>query len=138
MVQRRAARFTLGRFHNTSSVTEMLQDLEWESLQCRRKRTDVLLFYKIQHQLVAVPMPPIVIRSQRPRPNSPHHFLVPFCVTEAYKNSYFPHTVQEWNALPSSLASQEQPAILQGCLHPTQILNNYLFFNHLTILTKSH
>ena len=31
-VQRRAARFVCGRFHNTSSVTEMLEDLDWPLL----------------------------------------------------------------------------------------------------------
>ena len=32
MVQRRAARYCTNRYHNTSSVTEMLQDLQWETL----------------------------------------------------------------------------------------------------------
>ena len=31
-VQRRATRYTTGRFHNTSSVTSMLDHLEWNSL----------------------------------------------------------------------------------------------------------
>ena len=31
-VQRRAAKYTTGRFHNTSSVTSMLDHLEWNSL----------------------------------------------------------------------------------------------------------
>ena len=35
-VQRRAARYTTGRFHNTSSVTYMLNHLEWNSLETRR------------------------------------------------------------------------------------------------------
>ena len=33
MVQRRAARFTLNRYHNTSTVTNMLSSLQWEPLQ---------------------------------------------------------------------------------------------------------
>ncbi len=32
MVQRRAARFVTKRYHNTSSVTDMLADLKWEKL----------------------------------------------------------------------------------------------------------
>ena len=32
MVQRRAARFTLNRYHNTSSVNNMLSELEWPTL----------------------------------------------------------------------------------------------------------
>jgi hypothetical protein len=36
MVQRRAARYTCNRYHNTSSVTEMLQTLNWPTLEKRR------------------------------------------------------------------------------------------------------
>ena len=36
MVQRLAARYATNRYHNTSSVTDMLQDLDWESLKSRR------------------------------------------------------------------------------------------------------
>ena len=35
-VQRRVARYVTGRWHNTSSVTSMLQDLQWRSLMERR------------------------------------------------------------------------------------------------------
>jgi hypothetical protein len=41
-VQRRAARYTTGRFHNTSSVTSMLDHLEWNSLETRRNIAKVL------------------------------------------------------------------------------------------------
>ena len=36
MVQRRAARWTLKRYHNTSSVTDMLENLGWRTLEQRR------------------------------------------------------------------------------------------------------
>ena len=36
-VQRRAARFVVNRYHNTSSVTNMLNQLQWPSLQHRGK-----------------------------------------------------------------------------------------------------
>ena len=36
MVQRRAARWTLNRHHNTSSVKGMLEDLQWRTLEQRR------------------------------------------------------------------------------------------------------
>ena len=51
MVQRRAARYACNRYHNTSSVTDMLQTLTWPSLQQRRLKTKLIMFYKI----VAVP-----------------------------------------------------------------------------------
>ena len=39
MVQSRAVRYVTNRFHNTSSVSDMLQDLNWPTLQQRRLRT---------------------------------------------------------------------------------------------------
>ena len=53
MVQRRAAtwaRYTCNRYHNTSSVTEMLQTLNWPTLEKRRIRTRIILPYKIIHR----------------------------------------------------------------------------------------
>jgi hypothetical protein len=52
-VQRRAARFVNNDFRRQSSVTEMLQKLKWDSLQEKRARSQLVMLYKIQHQLVA-------------------------------------------------------------------------------------
>ena len=52
-VQRRATRFTLGRYRHTSSVNAMLTRLNWEPLASRRHATMLLMFYQIQYGLVA-------------------------------------------------------------------------------------
>ena len=116
MVQRRAARYTLQRYHNTSSVSDMLHDLRWESLECRRTRTDVTMFFKIQHSLVAIPMPDIIQKMQRTHLNSQHHFQVPFCSTDSYKNSFFPRSVRQWNLLPSDIASSSSLPTFKAAL----------------------
>ena len=54
MVQRRAARWVTNRFHNTSSVTDMLRDLSWQSLEQRRTQNRLCMFYTIHHDLVAI------------------------------------------------------------------------------------
>ena len=64
MVQRRAARWTLGRFSSYDSVSGMLDELGWRSLEGRRTHARLCLFYKIVHGLVAVPLPPYVLHSQ--------------------------------------------------------------------------
>ena len=53
-VQRRAARYVTNRYHNTSSVTDMLQNLNWPSLEIRRTRVRLIMFYKIIHHVVAI------------------------------------------------------------------------------------
>ena len=116
MVQRRAARFVLGRYNNTSSVTDMLQQLQWESLAQRRNFACMVAFYKVQHCLVAVTAPAFVVRPERPRPGFPHQFAVPFCATEAYKNSFFPKSIRLWNALPVNIACQSSLPLFQTAL----------------------
>ena len=116
MVQRQAARFALADYHSTNSVTEMLNKLKWESLEHRRRRGK-LVIYKIQYSLIAVPIPPIVIRPDNPRPGHPHHFRSPFCNTEAYKNrGFFPRAIRNWNALPPCIACHGSLSLFQTAL----------------------
>ena len=44
-VQRRAARFVCNRYHNTSSVSDMLSTLNWPSLETRRTKARLIMFY---------------------------------------------------------------------------------------------
>ena len=53
-VQRRAARFVTSRYHNTSSVTDMINSLNLPELQIRRTRARLIVFYKIIHHTVAL------------------------------------------------------------------------------------
>ncbi|KAI8509393.1 hypothetical protein Bbelb_132410 [Branchiostoma belcheri] len=71
-VQRRAARVTLNDYQRTSSVTQMLNDLH-NLLKPAQGRTRGSHQYKYQ---------PIHAR------------------TDAYKYSFFPRTIPQWNALP--------------------------------------
>ena len=75
MIQRRAARYVTNRFHNTSSVSDMLQDLNWPTLQQRRLRTRLIFFYKIIHNLVAIyPTDLLHPQDSRVRLSNPHGF----------------------------------------------------------------
>ena len=55
MIQRRAARYTCNRWHNISSVTEMVSHLGWEPLAARRRNTRLCMMYKIAHTVVGDP-----------------------------------------------------------------------------------
>ena len=53
-VQRTAARWTCRRWRNTSSVGEMLDELEWPSLEASRDQASLLLFHKIHFGAVSI------------------------------------------------------------------------------------
>jgi hypothetical protein len=57
-VQRRAARFTLGDYRRTSSVSFMLHQRKWDDLITRRQQSKVTMIYRVIHQLVAIPSAP--------------------------------------------------------------------------------
>ena len=116
MVQRRAARFVLHRYHNTSSVTDMLPQLKWDLLCQRRARIRLAMLYKIQHGLVALSLPSMIHRPTRPRPGSLHAFQTPYCSTDSFKFSFFPRTVIQWNSLPQALASAPTHSQFKGGL----------------------
>ena len=61
MVQRRAAHFVTGDYRTTSSVTRMLEALQWTELQQRRKRAKVIMLYRIVNHLVAISPEPYLI-----------------------------------------------------------------------------
>ena len=99
-----------------SSPTEMIQQLKWESLEHRRRISRLTMFYKIQHGLVAVPLPTIVTRALRPRPGYPHQYQINYYSTNSYRDSFFPLAIKQWNSLPSSIASKDTLPLFQGAL----------------------
>ena len=52
-VQWCAARFACHRYEKTASVTAMMNDLKWESLETRRNNQRLTMFYRMQHNMVS-------------------------------------------------------------------------------------
>ena len=45
MVERRAARYVLNCYERSTSVTKMLEQLGWETLELRRKKAKLTMLY---------------------------------------------------------------------------------------------
>ena len=97
---------------NRSSVGDMLDELEWLSLEVRREQSFLTLFYKIHSDTVSLykdkyltPAPNI--RSTRASHESQYTRYLAY--SEALKNSFFPRTMPVWNSLPSSVVSSKTP-----------------------------
>ena len=74
-VQRRAARFVQNRYRNTSSVGEILEQLEWPTLQQRRKDARITMLSKILDKKVEVKCKDLKPASDRTRKSSVCHKL---------------------------------------------------------------
>ena len=65
MVQRRAARFVTGQYNRYQSVTSMLQELKWTTLQQRRQEQRLVNLYKCVNNINTLQIPPYVVKPTR-------------------------------------------------------------------------
>ncbi|MCG8046380.1 MAG: hypothetical protein JAY66_11960 [Candidatus Thiodiazotropha taylori] len=103
MLQRRAARWVTNDFSPYSSVTDMMGELGWRSLELRRYDARLTMFYKIVYGLVAIPVPS---QFERQTTNTRHHSMAYRQIHTSvsyYYYSFFPMTVVLWNRLPADL-----------------------------------
>ena len=103
MVQLRAARWVTHRYHNTSSVTDMLKDLGWVTLEERRRQARLTMMHKILQHLVAISSHPLryAIHS-RSRLAHQASLCQLHTNNDGHKYSYFPRTIVDWNTLPAA------------------------------------
>jgi hypothetical protein len=96
MVQRRAARYICNRYHNTSSVSDMLNIINLPSLAERRLRTRLVMMYKAAFHLVAVPSDIlIVLLDTRTRKYHPLAYRQIHTSKDTYRHSFFPYTIPQ-------------------------------------------
>ena len=103
MVQRRSARFVCSRYLNTSSVTSMLQELSWATPEERHRHSRLCMLYQVVHGLVALPYQNYLIPSHSRTRGHDQRFLSIRSRINCFRDSFFPRTIPEWNALSQDL-----------------------------------
>ena len=104
MVQRKAARWVTGRYHNTSNVSDMLRGLDWRSLEQRRVDSRLTILYKIRNHLVAIDEN---LYLQRGTGRREYQYRQLKADKDYTRFSFFPRTVIQWNQLPSQICLAE-------------------------------
>ena len=100
MVQRRAARWVTHDYSPYSSVSNMLSNLGWRSLENRRYYARLIAFYKVVHGLVAIPVPSYFEQPKRyTRHMHPLSFRQIHTSVCYYQYLFFPMTIVLWNRL---------------------------------------
>ena len=119
-VQRRAARWVTRDYQYTSSVSSMLQDLNWRTLDQRRIDSRLVPLYKVKFDLVAIPASDYLNRNRNILPSSRNHLMAYRQITtlkDFYKYTFFPRTIIHWNALPHHIPYPAYLGTVQyGCL----------------------
>ena len=121
-VQRRSARFVYQDFSRESSVTKMLNQLNWDSLAERRAKAKVTMIYRGMNQLVEIPMDhlrPATVTSTR---GNEQKFFIQYCRTTTMRHSFYPDAARLWNALPTSSTAAPSLAAFKGSLEGSRLL----------------
>ena len=105
-VQRRAARWILGDYSPYLSVTDMIGQLWWCTLEQCRTDSRLVLFYKIIYGYVAIHLPSYgipLIRASRTSHTLAYRQIS--TGTKYYKYLFYPLRVVQWDSLPVSVAT---------------------------------
>ena len=96
IVQRKAARYVLNCYERSASVTEMLKQLDWETLELRRKKARLAMRHKMHCNLVAIDLQKYL----EPAGRSSGHmhrlsYKVPAPDTNYHLYSFFPTSIRD-------------------------------------------
>ena len=95
-LQKRAARFVTRNYsRETGSMTGILEELKWETLQKRRKDNRFILLYKGRKGKARLPIVDLIPQNRRCR--NPHSiaFQISSASKDAYKKSFFSQTIRD-------------------------------------------
>ena len=124
-VQRRAARLVTGDYKRESSVTTLINNLGWKTLEERRVASRLTLMYKIINKLVDVDIKntPLQLLNTQTRRSLPLTYQNLRPNKNCYKYSFFSHTIPEWNSLPVSVRTSNSLNIFKSELNNLNLLD---------------
>ena len=108
-VQRRMACFIFNNdYRPQCSVTSLLETLQWPALYKRRECNRLLMFFKIIHNHVDIPMQSSIFMPNisNTRGNT-FRFIQLQPRIDCYAKSFIPKSVKLWNSLPDSIVKSK-------------------------------
>ena len=86
-------------------IDKLFADLGWESLQARRDKHKLIVFFKILHGLtpnyLSDMIPPLVQDTSSYNLRNSDHIQQLRANTNLFRDSFFPSTIRAWNSLPN-------------------------------------
>ena len=102
-VQKRGARFVKQDYGRKSSVTTMLEDLNWKPLKDRRREIRLALLFKILKGKIAVETEGILVEGDtRTRSTNSTKYRHLTCKSDQLKYSFFAQAIRDWNKTPQA------------------------------------
>jgi hypothetical protein len=114
------------RHHNTSSVSEMLNTMNWQTLQKCRLRTRLIMFHKVINENIAIPTQNILLQSQSTTRSSRKVSNRQIqCNKNSYKFSFFSQTIKDRNKLSPDITKNTTTDSFKGALTHNVLLDTY-------------
>ena len=114
-VQRRSARFVCNQFSYHESVTSMLNELDWPSLQQRRAEKRMALFHRVVNETVDVEASALMTRTKRTsRKLCRVQYQTHSSKKDCYKYSFVPRSIIQWNNIDAPDDHKQFKSILSS------------------------
>ena len=92
------------------------KDLQWDTLQTRIKIKRLSIIYKMEHNLIDIPLDHYIQHNTRTSRKHDSQFLQIRYSANIFGSSFFPKTIKEWNSLPSNTVSSKSLKSFQNSL----------------------
>ena len=117
-VQKKAARFVANEHsREVGSMTKLLRDLQWSSLEACRAVARLTFFYQILKKHVNIELP-LYVTPQKYNSRGSDIIATTFVqistVRDIYKYSFYQRTIVEWNSIPSEIRKAKSVNSLKG------------------------
>ena len=114
-IQRNAARFVHHDYRRQTSVSPLIQQLQWDSLHNRRLIQQATMIYKIHYNLVNIAIPSYIQFANHVSCRIDHPLKYSNNISlnvNVFKYSFFPRSIGLWNRLPRSAVLHVAPSVL--------------------------
>ncbi len=91
------------------SIDKLNAETKWESLDSRRRKHKLILFYKMKNNMTPVYLTNLIPDQTQHRYRLRNDNDIPLihARTNLYQNSFLPSTIREWNSLPADVRHSE-------------------------------
>ena len=127
-IQHYAARFVANDHRRTTSPTNLVLTLNWQTLERRRIIKQAMTFFKILNNIIKI-SPPSGLRT---RSHNRHHRsrlnTVVYSTRLVY--SFYPRAIRIWNTIPKEITEITQPESFQAAnVTPLYLITRHLFYH---------
>ena len=99
MIQRRCTRYVTGNFDLTSSITSLLNSLNWPTLEERGRQNHLAVMYRILPNQMDIHWQSLLTITSSCTGGHTFRLFVSFCKNHVYASSFFHRTSKDWNSL---------------------------------------